>query len=311
MVHEAGRLPDSVPGAVTVRVPAKINLYLGVGAVRADGYHDLVTVYQAISLYDEVTVRPAARLGIAVHGEGVGQVPTGRDNLAARAARRIAAVAGVRPSVHIDLVKAIPVAGGLAGGSADAAATLLACDALWQTGLDSDRLAALAAELGSDVPFVLRGRTALGSGRGEQLAAVLTRGSYHWVLALDEGGLETPAVYAELDRERGGAPHPEAPGPGDLLAALRAGDAVALGRVLHNDLQAAAVRLRPRISRVLDAGRELGVLGGVVCGSGPTCAFLTRDADDATRVAAALAGSGLVRTVRRAVGPVPGAALLR
>lgn len=306
-----GRLHSSAAAQhapVTVRVPAKINLYLGVGASRPDGYHDLTTVFQAISLYDEVTVTPAGRLVIDVSGEGAaGGVPRSSDNLAARAARLVAKAARAKGGVRFNLVKGIPVGGGMAGGSADAAAALVGCDALWKAELPPARLHALAAALGSDVPFLLSGRTALARGRGEQLAPVLSRGVYHWVLGLDAEGLSTPAVYAELDRLRAIHPPLPAAGPDGVLAALRAGDAVALGRALHNDLQSPALRLRPRLRRVLETGRDLGALGTLVSGSGPTCAFLARDANDATRIAAAVAGMGVCRTVRRAHGPVAGA----
>ena len=317
---------------VTVRVPAKINLYLGVGDRRADGFHALTTVYHAVSLYDEVTVSVAGRLVIEVQGEGavadnprgvpaggrgarpaVAAVPRNSDNLAARAARLVAKAAGARGGVRINLAKGIPVAGGMAGGSADAAAALVACAQLWGFELSSARVTAMAESLGSDVPFLLQGRTALGHGRGEQLAPVLSRGAYHWVLAFDAEGLSTSEVYAEYDRDPSPATSPGPPAPSSrtrpdaVLAALRAGDVVALGRALHNDLEAPALRLRPRLTRVLAAGRELGAVGGVVSGSGPTCAFLARDSTDATRLAAALAGMGVCRTVRRAHGPVAGA----
>jgi 4-diphosphocytidyl-2-C-methyl-D-erythritol kinase len=294
------------PAPVRVRVPAKINLYLGVGARRSDGYHDLSTVFHAVSLTDDVTVAPSRRLAVEVHGEGAEVLPRNADNLAARAARLVARAVKARGGVRVTLDKGIPVAGGLAGGSADAAAALVGCDVMWRAGLGAERLAALAAQLGSDVPFLLSGRTALGTGRGERLAPVLTRGSYSWVLAFDDEGLPTPAVYAEFDRN----PPAAGPGPEGVLAALRAGDAVALGRALHNDLQPAALRLRPRLARVLEAGRELGAVGGLVSGSGPTVALLTRDDADGIRIASALAGAGVCRAVRRVQGPAVGATVL-
>jgi len=299
-----------VPDPVTVRVPAKVNLHLGVGRLRPDGFHPVTTVLQAVSLYDEITATAAARLSVQVKGEGAGQVPLGEDNLAARAARVLAERAGVGAGVHLSITKAIPVAAGMAGGSADAAAALVACDALWQTGLHRDELTELAAGLGSDVPFGLTGGTALGSGRGERLSPVLAKGQYHWVFALADGGLSTSAVYAERDRMQAEVPAVEALPPAEVIAALRAGDAAALGRVLTNDLQAPALRLRPTLARTLEAGSELGVLGAVVSGSGPTCAFLARSSQDAIRLAASLAGAGVCRTVRRGVGPVIGARII-
>jgi 4-diphosphocytidyl-2-C-methyl-D-erythritol kinase len=293
--------------AVTVRVPAKVNLYLGVGARRADGFHDLVTVYQALSLTDEVTIDPADRLSIVVHGEGAADVPTDETNLAARAVGALAARVGVPPAVRVTIRKGIPVAGGMAGGSADAAAALVGCDILWGSQLGRDELATVAATLGSDVPFALYGGTALGTGRGEHVTPVLARGTYHWVLAVAGDGLATPAVYERLDRLRGDRilPAPAAPRP--LLAALRAGDPAALGRALANDLQPAALSLRPGLRRVLQAAADLAVPGVVVSGSGPTVALLARSDGHAVDVTAALAGAGVCRSVRRVHAPVPGA----
>jgi 4-diphosphocytidyl-2-C-methyl-D-erythritol kinase len=293
---------------VTVRVPAKINLYLGCGPVGADRYHELTTVYQAVSMYDEVTVTPAGGLSVSVSGDGSAQVPADADNLAARAAIALARRAGVHPAVRIAIVKGIPVAGGMAGGSADAAATLVACDALWGTEFSKADLHEVAAGLGSDVPFLLHGGTALGTGRGDRLSPVLASGEYHWVVAMADTGLATPAVYAELDRLRSSATVPRLePSADAVLAALRSGDPVTLGRALANDLEPAALALRPALRRTLAAGRELGAVGALVSGSGPTCLFLAADEDDAIRLAAALAGAGVCRAVRRARGPVPGA----
>lgn len=293
---------------VTVRVPAKVNLHLGVGPLRKDGFHELVTVYHAVSLYDEVVVADADRLSVRVSGEGAADVPVDDDNLAARAVRGIAAVTRRDPAVAVTIRKGIPVAGGLAGGSADAAATLVAVDALWGTGLDRVTLEGLAAGLGSDVAFLLHGASALGTGRGEAISPVLGRGDYHWVLAIAETGLSTPAIYAAVDEMRadGSAPPPIG-APDGVLAALRAGDTVALGLALANDLQPAALRARPQLQKVLDAGRELGAVGGIVSGSGPTVALLARTANDSVRIASALAGLDVCRTVRRADGPVGGA----
>lgn len=301
----ARRAGEAAP--VVVRVPAKVNLHLAVGERRADGYHDLTTVFQAVSLYDEITIAPAQELTAEVFGEGAGAIPTGDDNLAVQAVRAVAALAGHSPAVRVTIRKGIPVAGGMAGGSADAAAALIAADLFWAAGLDRPTLSRVAAGLGSDVPFALHGGTALGTGRGERLSAVLGRGSYHWVFALAETGLATPAVYTEFDRLRAGGAMAPAPGPDGVMAALRAGDCVALGRALHNDLQAAALSLRPQLRRVLDAGRELGAAGSIVCGSGPTVALLARSSSDAVNIAASLSGMAICRSVRHATGPVVGA----
>jgi 4-diphosphocytidyl-2-C-methyl-D-erythritol kinase len=293
----------------TVRVPAKVNLELSVGPVRDDGYHDLVNVFHAVSLYDEVTAAPADALSVSV--EGPAGVPTGPDNLAARAATLLAMRLGIRPDVALHIRKDIPVAGGMAGGSADAAAALVACDALWDARLDRETLLELGAELGSDVPFALLGGTAVGLGRGERLTAVEVTGEFHWVFGYADGGLSTPAVYAECDRLRaasGRALHwPRV--SDDLMAALKTGDAVALGRALDNDLQPAALSLRPSLADALTAGRSLGALGALVSGSGPTCAFLASSASDAGRLADALSRTGHFLEVRQASGPVSGASL--
>jgi len=299
-----------VPEPVTVRVPGKVNLHLSVRPPREDGYHDLVTVFHAVSLHDEVTATPARDLSLGITGEGAGSLPLDDGNLAWRAAVLLAERAGVQPAVRLDVVKGIPVAGGLAGGSADAAATLVACDALWGTGMDRAELLELAAELGSDVAFSLTGGTALGTGRGERLTPVLAAGRWHWVLAVAGDGLSTPKVYKELDRLRSVTELPAAGEPDRLINALRAHDPGALGGLLANDLQLPALALRPELRRTLRVGVELGALGAVVSGSGPTCAFLSRSREAAVRLAAALAGAGVCRTVRVAYGPVPGARIV-
>jgi 4-diphosphocytidyl-2-C-methyl-D-erythritol kinase len=295
---------------VTVRAPAKLNLHLSVGRRRTDGYHDLTTVYQAVGLYDELDATPSDALTVTVAGEGAENVPTDSSNLAVRAAALLGMETGRSPSVALTLRKGIPVAGGCAGGSADAAAALVACDALWGTGMSRADLTKLAARLGSDVPFALHGGTALGTGRGELLTPVLGHGAYSWVLALVDGGLSTPDVYAELDRQRDHGPVGVVSDPATVLTALRSGDAVALGRALTNDLQPAAIALRPPLRMLLDTGADLGALGSMISGSGPTVAFLARSDDHAVALAAALAGQGVCRSVRRADGPVPGARIV-
>jgi 4-diphosphocytidyl-2-C-methyl-D-erythritol kinase len=295
------------PASVTVRVPAKVNLELLVGPPREDGYHPLATVYHAVGLFDEVTVTPAPDWGVTVTGPRSLGVPSDSSNLATRAAQHLAEAAGVRDAVHVTIRKDIPVAGGMAGGSADAAAALVACDALWGLGTSRPELESLAASLGSDVPFLLSGGTAMGSGRGEVLAPVLARGTFHWVLALSEGGLSTPAVYAECDRLRGDTPVADpAPSP-EMMTALRSGDPRRLADALQNDLQAAAISLMPALGDVLDAGLEFGALGGVVSGSGPTVAFLAENHEAALDLAVSLTASGAVQDVRRATGPAHGA----
>lgn len=297
-----------MPPPVTVRVPAKVNLHLAVGDLRDDGYHDVATVFQALSLTDEVTVAATDSPGVQVHGEGAGALPTDSRNLAWQAVLALAEQARRAPDVKVVLRKGIPVGGGMAGGSADAAGALVGLAALWRLDIGRDELTELAAGLGSDVPFALHGGTALGTGRGERLVPVLARHPFHWVIALDRGGLATPEVYAELDRLRATTGTPSGLGPVEpLLEALATGDPRQLALLLGNDLQSAAVSLRPALRRTLRAGVDAGALAGMVSGSGPTCAFLCTGADAAVRVAAELAGAGVCRTVRVASGPVPGA----
>jgi 4-diphosphocytidyl-2-C-methyl-D-erythritol kinase len=315
---------------VTVRVPAKLNLQLAVGPPRADGYHDLVTVFHAVSLYDQVRVEPASHDGVTITGEGADRVPAGQDNLALRAAAALRAAVRDRRSgpgsVHVTIAKRIPVAAGLAGGSADAAAALVACNELWAAGLSQQQLSEIAATVGSDVAFALLGGTAVGRGRGEQLTPALAPATqYHWVLAFADGQLSTPAVYAALDRLRGergdgqspreqggsgGDIPPEAALDAALMSALRSGDASRVGQRLSNDLQPAALSLFPALRKTLTAGLELGALGALVAGSGPTCVFLAASAERALELAVSLSGAGVCRSVARVSGPAPGAAVV-
>jgi 4-diphosphocytidyl-2-C-methyl-D-erythritol kinase len=307
--------------SVTVRVPAKINLQLAVGPLRADGYHGLVTVFHAVSLFDEVTVAAAGADSVTVSGEGAGEVPVTGDNLALRAVRALreaiaerggkAAVDGA-DAVAVTIAKRIPVAGGMAGGSADAAAALVACGELWDAGLSQRDLCAVAGGVGSDVAFAVLGGTAVGQGRGEQLTPVLAApATYHWVLAFADGALSTPAVYGALDRQRAGQEVAEPELSAALMSALRAGDPVALGQALSNDLQKPALALFPALRKTLDAGREAGALGALVSGSGPTCYFLAPDAAGATDLAVSLSAAGVCRTVATAAGPAAGATVVR
>jgi 4-diphosphocytidyl-2-C-methyl-D-erythritol kinase len=326
-----------VPG-VTARVPAKLNLQLAVGPRRADGYHGLVTVFHAVSLFDEVTAEAAGQDGVTVTGEGADRVPSDQDNLALRAvaALRTAVGGAVRAAgVHVTIAKRIPVAAGLAGGSADAAGALVACNELWRSGLTQRQLGTVAAKVGSDVAFALLGGTAVGRGRGERLTPALAPATpYHWVLAFADGQLSTPEVYAALDRlraaakgargERGDGQSPRAGGPrgvgpreitepnldAALMTALRSGDPTRVGRAVSNDLQPAAVALFPALRKTLAAGLELGALGALVAGSGPTCAFLASNADRALDLAVSLSGAGVCRSVARVTGPVPGTVIL-
>lgn len=304
-------MPSSTT-SVTAVVPAKINLALSVGPVRVDGFHELATVYQAVGLYDEVTVtrrNPGSGISMTVAGVEADAVPCDETNLAWQAARVVAAEADTDPDVHIHIVKRIPVAGGMAGGSADAAGALLACDILWRASLHRERMLELAAELGSDVPFLLHGGTAVGTSRGECITSAMARGAYHWVFALSDRGLSTPRVYAECDRLRTGAKVVEPVIPAGLMEALLVGDPKRVGAELANDLQPAAISIRPELDMVLEIGRDAGALGAVVSGSGPTCAFLVADDEAALDLAVSLSASGLCSGVARAEGPVAGARL--
>ncbi len=290
--------------SVTVEVPAKINLALKVAPIGADNFHELITLFHAVSLFDTVTAKPGMQ-GATLHiqGEGVDTLPVDDSNLAVKAAKLLAAHHGVEPNVDLHIVKRIPISGGMAGGSADAAGTLIACDRLWETNTPRGDLENLAAQLGSDVTFALHGGTSLGSGRGELLTSVITTGEYHWVIALAEGGLSTPAVYSEFDRMQVALPSGRLDIPAELLLALRAGDSQELGSVLFNDLEQAALSLMPSLSKTLQVGLDLGAVGAIVSGSGPTCVFLARSEDHAVNLAASLSGAGVCRSVRIASGP--------
>ena len=295
--------------AVTARAPAKVNLELGVGAVREDGYHPLATVYQAVGLYEDVTAATADDWGVTVRGRDAELVPTDDTNLALRAAMLLAdEVGGDLDPVHLTIHKRIPVAGGMAGGSADAAAALVACEALWGAGLGKAELDPIAAQVGSDVPFLLHGGTAVGSGRGEVITPVLAKGSYHWVFVPTPAeGLSTPEVYRAFDELTEGrrVPEPE-PSPA-MMAALRLGDAEALADGRTNDLQPAAIKLQPRIGEVIEAAMGFGALCAIVSGSGPTVALLAGSQEGAIDRAVALTASGAAEEVLRASGPVAGA----
>lgn len=295
---------------VVVRVPAKVNLELRVGPLREDGFHDLATTFHAVDLFDEVTVRPADEFSVRVTGLGEDAVPEDETNLAYRAAALLAERFEVEERCAISIVKSIPVAGGMAGGSADAAATLVACDAMWGLGLSRNELEELGAELGSDVPFALTGGTALGTGRGEQIVPVLATGTYDWLFALTHEGLSTPAVYAECDRLRDGQDVPD-PQPSDgLLASLRSGDVHGLALAMHNDLESAALSLMPSLRPLMETGLEMGALCAVVSGSGPTVAFLLKNRQDAVALRRVLSAGDMADEYVHATSTHHGAQIL-
>jgi 4-diphosphocytidyl-2-C-methyl-D-erythritol kinase len=299
---------------VRVRAPGKLNVFFEVGDVQDDGYHDVASAYQAVSLYEDVWAEEAPDFSVSVSGTvDVDDVPADDRNLALRAARLVAAHIGHSGGVHLDIVKQVPVAGGMGGGSADAAAALVACDALWGADLGTAQLQRLAARLGADVPFALMGGTAIGTGRGDQLSPALAKGRFDWVIVTADGGLSTPAVYARLDELRRAHSFDIAPArvpdvEADVLHALRAGDAPALAEGVRNDLQAAALSLRPDLRTTLELGESAGALAGIVSGSGPTIAFLTATPEQALELQVTLTASG--RTALHVHGPVPGARVL-
>lgn len=298
---------------VVTRVPGKVNLQLSVGPLGVDGFHEVTTVFQAISLFDDVTVtegKAGSGTTISVTGQTANGVPADASNLAIRAAQLMMKEFELSPDLEIKLKKEIPVAGGMAGGSADAAGVIVGLDSLYELGLSRDEMEKIASQIGSDVPFSLSGGVAIGTGRGDQITTALAKGSYTWVLALSSQGLSTPAVYQECDRLREGLSiaSPQVSEP--LMQALRAGDSKALGKSLLNDLQAAACSLRPALRLVLDVGIDYGALGGIVSGSGPTVAFLVSDEEHAMDLTVALSASGVVSSITRAIGPAHGARII-
>ncbi|HEY9309911.1 MAG TPA: 4-(cytidine 5'-diphospho)-2-C-methyl-D-erythritol kinase [Microbacterium sp.] len=294
---------------VRVRAPGKLNLFFEVGGVHEDGYHDVASAYQAVSLYEDVWASPSDEFTVAISGSvDVSGVPADDRNLAVRAARLVAQRIGYSGGVHLDIVKHVPVAGGMGGGSADAAAALVACDALWGAELGSAELHKLASRLGADVPFALMGGTAIGTGRGDQLSPALAKGRFDWVVVPSNAGLSTPEVYAHLDELRArpdiAATRTPAVDPA-VLQALRAGDPVALAEHTRNDLQIAALSMRPQLREVLELGEESGALAGLVSGSGPTLAFLTVDPESALELQITLSAAGY--EALHVHGPVAGA----
>jgi 4-diphosphocytidyl-2-C-methyl-D-erythritol kinase len=296
---------------VVVRVPGKINLQLSVGPLQSDGYHGLATVFQAVSLYDELKIKISDEPGIRITSEGRNEfLPLNKDNLAYKAAELMAKKYELDAGFDIAIKKEIPISGGMAGGSADAGATIVALDSLFSLGLKRDVMEQIGAELGADVPFTISGGTAIGTGRGDRITPVLARGSYFWVLALSSSGLSTPAVFKECDRLREGMQVSQPHISDALMHAISAGDAKALGAALSNDLQSAACSLKPALRLILDVGLDYGALGGLVSGSGPTVAFLAENEEHALDLVVALTSSGVVGNVVRVTGPVPGARVI-
>lgn len=291
--------------SVEVKVPAKVNLALKVGGLAPDGFHPIETLFHAVGIYDTIVATPSEHIGLEFSGEGAESLPLNNSNLAWRAAELIAEYANVEPNVHLSIHKNIPIAGGMAGGSADAAGTLLACDTLWKLKLSREELMGLAAQLGSDISFPLVGGTAIGKGRGEEITSLLTRGEIHWVFAVSEDGLSTPRIYRVFDEMNPNPAKPEV--PQDLVAALVNGDIKVAAKLMTNDLQAAAIAERPVLAKILKAGEHAGALHGIVSGSGPTCAFIARSHQDAIDISNELQISGVVERTILGVGPVKAA----
>jgi 4-diphosphocytidyl-2-C-methyl-D-erythritol kinase len=294
-------------------VPAKVNLQLSVGPLGSDGFHEVTTVFQAISLFDDVTVATAPEgdgIKISITGQTSSGVPADSSNLAVKAAELMIKNYDLPADLIIKLKKEIPVAGGMAGGSADAAGVIVGLDSLFELGLSRDEMEIVGSKIGSDVPFSICGGVAIGTGRGDQITPALSKGSYNWVLALSGQGLSTPSVYQECDRLREGLSISTPLVSEPLMQALRAGDAKALGKALTNELQPAACSLRPALRLVLDVGVDYGALGGIVSGSGPTVAFLVSDDEHAMDLTVALSASGVVSSVVRATGPAHGARII-
>ena len=304
---------------VTVRAPGKVNLQLSVGPRGDDGFHPLATVFQAVDLFEVVTARVRADESITVAVESsphvaldVSAVPLDHTNLAWRAARAVADAFGITDGVDLRILKGVPVAGGMAGGSADAAAAIVACAEVWDVGASRAELIHIAASLGADVPFVLQGHTAVGLGRGDQLSPAMTHGSFHWVLATQAHGLSTAEVYAAFDGQVASGER-EAVDPAisdEVMHALITGDPHALGSALTNDLQDAALELAPHLRDTIEAALEAEATGAIVSGSGPTIAALARSRQHALAIAAHLRATGTADIAVCASGPASGATVL-
>lgn len=278
----------------------KINLFFKVGPLQENGYHQVASLYQAVNLPETVIAEVAPDWEVAVTGNidasHLKGVPTNRNNLVVKAAKAAGAALRFKrvPRLSFTIHKNVPVAGGMGGGSADAAAAILAAESAWGRKLSTAERFSVAAELGADVPFSMLGGSAIGVGTGHELDPIEQRSVLHWILVPNDFGLSTPAVYAELDRlrdMRGDNPKwvPEAQVNQLLVEALRQGaGAEDIAPLLHNDLQEAAVSLRPELQDILDLEERAMALRAIISGSGPTIAMLARDANDAHAIASRL-----------------------
>jgi len=273
---------------IRVRACAKVNLFLRVLGRRPDGYHDIETIFQSIALCDELAFAPRTRPGLVLRVElsgARGSLPVGDDNLVQQAARVLLEAHGGPVGASASLLKRIPIGAGLGGGSADAAATLVALNELWGLGLREDELHALAASLGSDVPYCLVGGTAAGRSRGELVTRLDAAPKLWFVLGILDEPLSTAEVYA-----RWRPASPPAASAEKLTAALRTGEVEAIANALHNDLDVAAQSLRPVLAEKKDVLVDAGAAAACVSGSGPTVFGLCKGRDEARRVAARVAG---------------------
>ena len=303
------RYAVSMGDSVSVRAPGKINLVLRVGPPGADGYHELVTCFHAVDLWETITVTPAEELTVSVSGSvELGEIPLAGDNLALRGAAALAQLRGYDGGAHVAINKQVPVGGGMGGGSADAAATLVALNKLWGTRCTPGELHDLAAGLGADVPFALMGSSAVGRNRGDVLESVPSE-TFHWVIVTTPVHLSTPQVYSTLDDLRAGVDVARLPEVSQAFRdALASGDPHALAPLLVNDLAPAALAMHPELAATLDLGEQLGALAGMVSGSGPTLVFLARDVKHQSHLASSLSDAG--HRALAATSPAPGAHLV-
>lgn len=318
---------------VRASAPAKVNLTLRVGEPSRDGYHPLVTVFEALHLREYVTVRTSKTLGIRIDttahlpGGGIDEATTRamRDlpadsHLAGRAAKVLQRLAMAGPwaataaGLTITVDKHIPMAGGMAGGSADAAAALVACNELWELGLNPDQLETIGRTLGADVPACLMGGIALGTGRGDHMELLAagdpdpSEAGHHWAIALAHGGLSTSEAFAALDTAGGpqGSWKPLESLTGAERVALT-GSVQDLAPALVNDLEETALSLRPELADTVEAARRAGALAVHLCGSGPSIAALAADADHARFLVEDLASCESVKAALATSGPAEGA----
>lgn len=326
--------PSKRPNRATVRAPAKLNIYLQIGDVREDGYHDITTVYQTIDLFEEVAVTDLSQedgecdkaefVHISLSGpESNESIPTDGHNLASKAAKLLAQRYGITPKLHLDISKRIPARGGLGGGSADAAATLIGCNIIWDLHLRKEELMALGALLGEDVPVHIQGGMAIGVGHKQPLIPIPAgpgdhyphhHPDWYWVLGVPYGdGLSTRDVFVQLDAMKGtrGAVDFASAHNTCLATSWGTENPETLAPRLSNDLERPAGVLLPALVKGLEEGRrDENALAGFMTGSGSTCVFLARSAEGAEALARNLKERELFRNIILAKGPAEGACMV-